>query len=95
MKIFKFESGQKLKVTTADYDLLIKIAGERFFHVGVGEKPLIEQVHDSLKISRFCYIESIVKSFTPESIQIVNRLILNQLLKFTRHLQAAQNDLTE
>ena len=63
MKIFEFEGGQKLKVTTADYELLQRISGMRFTHVGANVKPLIDQVRDSLKIDfTTSYITGIVGS---------------------------------
>lgn len=95
MKIFEFEGGQKLKVTTADYDLLKKAASLRWEGIAPGAPPLIDQIRDSLKVDAFGYISSVTKSFSPDSCRIVNRLVLNQLLKFMRTLKVHPNELTE
>ena len=83
MKVFKFEGGALLKVTTADYDLLQKTASLRWETINPGTLPLIDQVRDSLKIDDIGYITGITKSFSPDSCRLVNRLVLNQLLKTT------------
>lgn len=94
MKIFEFEGGQRLKVTTADYELLQRVAGMRFTHVGANVKPLIDQVRDSLKIDpSTCYITGIVGSTSAESIAVVERLVLNQLLKFIAVLNIHPNEI--
>ena len=93
MKIFEFEGGQKLKVTNADYDLLQRVSGMRFTLVGAKAKPLIDQIRDSIKIGDSNYITGIIGSSSEESIAVVNRLVLNQLLKFVSMLNLHPNEI--
>lgn len=83
MKIFEFPNGQKLNVTTNDYDVLKDALSKRFSGIKPGLKPLIEQISESIEVNASGFITKIICESSVESALIVNRLVLNQILKTT------------
>jgi len=93
MKLFEFSNGQKLKVNGTDYELLKKISGMRFTHIGMNAQSLIDQIQNSIEIDESTrYINRVIDSSSSESIAVVNRLILNQLLHLTSQFQRTVNE---
>jgi len=82
MKEFRFQSGTTIEVTNADYLLLKSLESKRFSLIA-GEKPLIDQVDDCIRVADK-EITAIVNSTKPEVSDVVSRLVLNQLLRIQK-----------